>query len=233
MSCGDISFSSGNLAHFRIVLLLVFEYEDESADKSFFSEIISSISDAKFTPDGNYMIARDFLTVKLWDVRSEKEPVSITPIHNFLNDKLCDLYENDCIFDKFECDSSLDGSCVQSIELLILFVSSVSWRLQAKILNESTFYISIVVTARSRQLDILNCSIFTFGNDISESISPNLCQAQAHYAWIACFLCVYCAIWGTGWKGVYNLICLWGTWAADELARISLGPQWLLFFRAF
>lgn len=88
----------------------IFEYEDESADKSFFSEIISSISDAKFTPDGNYMIARDFLTVKLWDVRSEKEPVSITPIHNFLNDKLCDLYENDCIFDKFECDSSLDGS---------------------------------------------------------------------------------------------------------------------------
>lgn len=35
-------------------------------------------------------------------------PVKTIRIHDFLKAKLCDLYENDCIFDKFEC--SLSGS---------------------------------------------------------------------------------------------------------------------------
>eukprot|EP01136_Pigoraptor_vietnamica_P034944 Opistho-1_new@99492 len=33
----------------------------------------------------------------------EKKPVQVFPIHDYLRSKLCDLYENDCIFDKFEC----------------------------------------------------------------------------------------------------------------------------------
>jgi serine/threonine-protein phosphatase 2A regulatory subunit B len=33
-------------------------------------------------------------------------------IHEHLRPKLCDLYENDSIFDKFECSSSFDGSMV-------------------------------------------------------------------------------------------------------------------------
>lgn len=31
-------------------------------------------------------------------------------IHEHLRSKLCDLYENDCIFDKFECAVSGDGN---------------------------------------------------------------------------------------------------------------------------
>ena len=34
------------------------------ASKSFFSEIISSISDAKFSHDGRFFMTRDYLTVK-------------------------------------------------------------------------------------------------------------------------------------------------------------------------
>lgn len=33
----------------------------------------------------------------------ESKPVKTIPIHDHLRGKLCDLYENDCIFDKFEC----------------------------------------------------------------------------------------------------------------------------------
>jgi len=86
-----------------------FEEEEDPANKSFFSEIIASISDIKFTLDGNYILARDYLTLKLWDIRREAKPVKTLRIHDFLKSKLCDLYENDCIFDKFECDVSGNG----------------------------------------------------------------------------------------------------------------------------
>lgn len=87
----------------------LFEIEEDPASKSFFSEIISSISDAKFTPDGRYIISRDYLTVKVWDVNMESKPVLSVPVHDYLKMHLCDLYENDCIFDKFEVAASNDG----------------------------------------------------------------------------------------------------------------------------
>ena len=55
------------------------------------------------------MLARDYLTVNLWDIRNEARPVKTINIHDHLKGKLCDLYENDCIFDKFECHFSGDG----------------------------------------------------------------------------------------------------------------------------
>lgn len=41
------------------------EDQSDAANKSFFSEIISSISDVKFSHDGNYFLARDYLTIKV------------------------------------------------------------------------------------------------------------------------------------------------------------------------
>ena len=49
------------------------------------------------------------MTLKIWDVRNEKQPVRKINIHEHLKQKLCDLYENDCIFDKFECTFSGSG----------------------------------------------------------------------------------------------------------------------------
>ncbi|KAJ7897723.1 protein phosphatase 2A regulatory B subunit [Mycena olivaceomarginata] len=80
-----------------------FEDPPDPATTSFFSEIISSISDAQFSPDGMQILARDYLTLKLWDVRSEARPLRTVPVHDHLKGRLCDLYENDCIFDKWEC----------------------------------------------------------------------------------------------------------------------------------
>lgn len=82
---------------------LGFEEEEDPSARSFFSEIISSISDVKFSHDGRYILSRDYLSLKIWDVNMESRPVKTIPIHDHLRGKLCDLYENDCIFDKFEC----------------------------------------------------------------------------------------------------------------------------------
>lgn len=43
----------------------VFEEAEDPSQKSFFSEIISSISDVKFGGDGRYIMARDYLTLKV------------------------------------------------------------------------------------------------------------------------------------------------------------------------
>ncbi|KAI8812096.1 protein phosphatase 2A regulatory subunit PR55 [Cladochytrium replicatum] len=88
----------------------LFEEEEDPQNKSFFSEIISSISDLKFSRDGRYILSRDYLTLKVWDLNMENRPVQTIAIHDHLRGKLCDLYENDCIFDKFECTFSGDGS---------------------------------------------------------------------------------------------------------------------------
>jgi serine/threonine-protein phosphatase 2A regulatory subunit B len=87
-----------------------FEQEEDPDSKSFFSEIISSVSDIKFIKDGEFILSRDYLTLKVWDLKMNKKPIQTIDIHDYLRPKLCDLYENDCIFDKFECHASGDGS---------------------------------------------------------------------------------------------------------------------------
>eukprot|EP01095_Lingulamoeba_sp_RSL-Kostka_P006222 TRINITY_DN1947_c0_g1_i1.p1 TRINITY_DN1947_c0_g1~~TRINITY_DN1947_c0_g1_i1.p1 ORF type:complete len:426 (+),score=128.83 TRINITY_DN1947_c0_g1_i1:218-1495(+) len=92
----------------------IFEEEEDPSNKSFFSEIISSISDCKFSSDGNYILSRDYLTLKVWDIKMENKPLKTIQIHDHLRSKLCDLYENDCIFDKFECNFNHDGTKIMT-----------------------------------------------------------------------------------------------------------------------
>ncbi|CCH42024.1 putative serine/threonine-protein phosphatase [Wickerhamomyces ciferrii] len=92
----------------------VFEEYVDPSNHNFFTEITSSISDVKFSADGRYIASRDYMTVKIWDVAMEKEPVKTINIHEQLRDKLCDTYENDAIFDKFECTFSGDGKSVMT-----------------------------------------------------------------------------------------------------------------------
>jgi serine/threonine-protein phosphatase 2A regulatory subunit B len=81
----------------------LFEEPEDPANRSFFSEIISSISDVKFSHSGRYLITRDYLSVKVWDLHMDTKPIETYQVHEYLRSKLCALYENDCIFDKFEC----------------------------------------------------------------------------------------------------------------------------------
>jgi serine/threonine-protein phosphatase 2A regulatory subunit B len=92
----------------------VFEQEEDPSSRSFFSEIISSISDVRFSYDGRYILSRDYLTVKIWDINMESKPIKTIPIHEHLRPRLCDTYENDSIFDKFEVVFSGDGQNVMT-----------------------------------------------------------------------------------------------------------------------
>jgi serine/threonine-protein phosphatase 2A regulatory subunit B len=81
-------------------------------EQSFFSEIIASISNIKYSRDGRYLVARDYLTLKVWDSRNEANPVQVVNLDDSYGAALCDLYESDQIFDKFNCDVSPDFSTV-------------------------------------------------------------------------------------------------------------------------
>ncbi|OVA07263.1 Protein phosphatase 2A [Macleaya cordata] len=87
----------------------IFEEHETAGSRSFFTEIIASISDIKFGKDGRHILSRDYMTLKLWDLNMEASPVATFQVHEHLRPKLCDLYENDSIFDKFECCLSGDG----------------------------------------------------------------------------------------------------------------------------
>lgn len=63
------------LTSFSICPWPVFEEPEDPSNRSFFSEIISSISDVKFSHNGRYMMTRDYLSVKIWDLNMETRPV--------------------------------------------------------------------------------------------------------------------------------------------------------------
>ena len=62
---------------------------EQPGPRSFFTELLSSMSDLKFSRDGRYMLARDFMTLKLWDVNMESSPVATYPIHEHLKPRVC------------------------------------------------------------------------------------------------------------------------------------------------
>lgn len=91
-----------------------FEEYLDPINHNFFTEITSSISDIKFSPNGRYIASRDYLTVKIWDVNMDNKPLKTINIHEQLKERLSDTYENDAIFDKFEVNFSGDSSSVMT-----------------------------------------------------------------------------------------------------------------------
>jgi len=80
------------------------EFEDINSDiGGFFKDLVTSISCVEFSPNGQFVVSREYLTMKVWDSRMEKKPLKVVKFHDHLISKLCDLYENECIFDKFNC----------------------------------------------------------------------------------------------------------------------------------
>ena len=66
-----------------VFIFSVFEEPEDPTNRSFFSEIISSISDVKFTNSGHYMICRDYLSVKVWDLHMETKPIETYTVRVF------------------------------------------------------------------------------------------------------------------------------------------------------
>ncbi|CAC9524954.1 hypothetical protein conserved [Leishmania donovani] len=65
-----------------------------------YDEILCSISGASFLgPD--HVVTRDYLSLKLWDLRKPDQPCAMMPVMNYVSKYLDSLYENDSIFDRF------------------------------------------------------------------------------------------------------------------------------------
>lgn len=64
----------------------------------------------RFSYDGRYVYSRDYLTLKVWDTAMERMPVKTISINNKVKGMLCELYESDSIFDKFELTVSPEGN---------------------------------------------------------------------------------------------------------------------------
>ncbi|EFN53177.1 hypothetical protein CHLNCDRAFT_7738, partial [Chlorella variabilis] len=62
--------------------------EPSPGPRSFFSEIISSINDIKFSPCGRYILSRDYMTLKLWDINMDAGPLAAYPVHESLRGKV-------------------------------------------------------------------------------------------------------------------------------------------------
>ena len=60
---------------YSIFKISEFEEPEEPNSRSFFSEIIGTISDVKFSHNGRYLLSRDYLTVKVWDLHMENKPI--------------------------------------------------------------------------------------------------------------------------------------------------------------
>jgi len=89
-------------------------FKEKTTNRSFFSEVTSSMSDVKYSKDGRYLMARDYLYLKVWDINMENEPIAVYSVHDHIKPKLYELYESDVIFDKFECCWSPDGKNIMT-----------------------------------------------------------------------------------------------------------------------
>ncbi|XP_039142715.1 serine/threonine protein phosphatase 2A 55 kDa regulatory subunit B beta isoform-like isoform X2 [Dioscorea cayenensis subsp. rotundata] len=87
----------------------ILQDREAHGSRSFFTEIVASISDIKFAKDGRHILSRDYMNLKLWDLHMESAPIATFKMHEHLRPKLSELYTSDSIFDKFNCCLSMDG----------------------------------------------------------------------------------------------------------------------------
>lgn len=78
--------------------------------RGFFSEIVSSLADVRFSHAGNFLLTRDYLSCYIWDLKMTNKPVEVYNVHDYLRSRLANLYESDAIFDKFEAVWSGDDA---------------------------------------------------------------------------------------------------------------------------
>ncbi len=85
--------------------------EEDPSRKHFFTDIIHSVSKAHFSPvDPNYLFSRDYTSLHIWDIRLNKRPLRSFNITDYLEKKLCEAYESESIFDKFDLAVSADST---------------------------------------------------------------------------------------------------------------------------
>lgn len=92
----------------------IFEEYSDPISHNFFTEITNSIADVKFSHDGRYIVSRDYMTVKIWDLAMELAPIKTINVHEHLRTILREIYDTDAIFDKFEVQFGPDNKLVMT-----------------------------------------------------------------------------------------------------------------------
>ena len=85
----------------------------EDDPKMYFKEIVTQISDVRFSRCSKYIMARDYMSLKIWDIRMNSILKTID-VHDYLRDQLVHLYDRESIYDRFECHWSEDGKSVMT-----------------------------------------------------------------------------------------------------------------------
>lgn len=85
-----------------------FKYESTVA-RNFFTDIVSSYNSGTFTANERYLVARDFLSVKVWDVAMPNKPVSVVTVQESLKSKLYEMFDNEHISDSFSISAGKDS----------------------------------------------------------------------------------------------------------------------------
>ena len=73
---------------------------------------VNAVSDAKFVPNTYYIVSRDFLSVKLWDLRKasdKSKPIYSAQVTDYIKNKYSSHLEDINLSDKFFLDVSPDG----------------------------------------------------------------------------------------------------------------------------
>eukprot|EP00759_Apiculatamorpha_spiralis_P033837 PhF_6_TR35014/c0_g1_i3/m.50953/K04354/PPP2R2; serine/threonine-protein phosphatase 2A regulatory subunit B len=88
-------------------------YKIPEMQASPFGNVTCAVSGCAWSPDGYMIASRDFVSVKLWDIRNATNgPVRIAPVHNGLLPLLPELHESEAVFDKFDVVFSANGQAV-------------------------------------------------------------------------------------------------------------------------
>ena len=110
--------------HGRASLTLETSGKSSKISANVFSKWINSVSEAKFVQNPNVLYSRDYLSVKLWDLRtaqssfdsrmgnSHKKPLYSAQVTDYMERNLGRLLENDSLDDRFFMDVSNDGKYI-------------------------------------------------------------------------------------------------------------------------
>ena len=137
----------------------VFMTEDEPSRKNFFTDIVNSVSKAHFSPisEDPYIFSRDYLAVHVWDIRNTRMPARTLNVTDYLEKRLCDSYESEAIFDKFDMYVSPDATMVltgayNSNAHVLDLVNQTNWTLDVKYMDKRGKNVGTQRTYRGRRL---------------------------------------------------------------------------------
>jgi len=80
--------------------------------RPFLSDMLRTVNDVKFMKGSKYVVARDYMNVKVWDMAMPDKPVELIQVHEYLQSSLWSLYENEFLYDVFDVAVNKRGEIV-------------------------------------------------------------------------------------------------------------------------